>query len=53
MTTRGGVDARYAREWLEQQAVAGLLDMAAQAGFAGYQVLAVDNVFWRFYQLTG
>jgi len=26
---------------------------AAQAGFAGYQVLPVDNVFWRFYQLTG
>ena len=26
---------------------------AGQAGFAGYQVLPVDNVFWRFYQLTG
>jgi SAM-dependent methyltransferase/predicted transcriptional regulator len=24
---RGGIDARYAREWLEQQAVAGLLDV--------------------------
>jgi SAM-dependent methyltransferase/predicted transcriptional regulator len=28
-------------------------DWAGQAGFAGYQVLPVDNVFWRFYQLTG
>jgi precorrin-6B methylase 2 len=26
---------------------------AGQAGFAGYQVLPVENVFWRFYQLTG
>ena len=26
---------------------------AAQAGFAGYQVLGVDHAFWRFYQLTG
>jgi SAM-dependent methyltransferase len=26
---------------------------ASQAGFAGYQELPVDNVFWRFYQLTG
>jgi predicted transcriptional regulator len=53
----GGIDARYAREWLEQQAVAGLLDVegadTGQAGFAGYQVLPVDNVFWRFYPLTG
>jgi SAM-dependent methyltransferase len=28
-------------------------DWAGQAGFAGYQVLPVDNVFWRFYQLSG
>jgi 2-polyprenyl-3-methyl-5-hydroxy-6-metoxy-1,4-benzoquinol methylase len=29
LAERAGVDARYAREWLEQQAVAGLLDVDA------------------------
>jgi SAM-dependent methyltransferase len=35
---RAGIDARYAREWLEQQAVAGLLDVedAADAGARRY-----------------
>ena len=27
LATRAGIDARYAREWLEQQAVAGILDV--------------------------
>jgi SAM-dependent methyltransferase/predicted transcriptional regulator len=31
---RAGIDARYAREWLEQQAVAGLLDVEDAAGDA-------------------
>jgi hypothetical protein len=115
-----GIDARYAREWLEQQAVAGLLDVedagqdaaelgaageggydaafifealhdmarpvealvairalpasraetpsvaagtalradtvrqwADQAGFSNLQVLPVDHLFWRFYELSG
>jgi hypothetical protein len=29
------------------------LGAAGEGGFAGYQELPVDNVFWRFYQLTG
>jgi len=29
LAERAGIDARYAREWLEQQAVAGLLDVEA------------------------
>lgn len=29
LAARAGIDERYAREWLEQQAVAGLLDVAA------------------------
>jgi hypothetical protein len=28
LAQRGGIDERYAREWLEQQAVAGILDIA-------------------------
>jgi 2-polyprenyl-3-methyl-5-hydroxy-6-metoxy-1,4-benzoquinol methylase len=31
LAARAGVDERYAREWLEQQAVTGLLDVAAPA----------------------
>jgi Rv2258c-like winged HTH domain/Methyltransferase domain len=34
LATRAGVDARYAREWLEQQAVAGLLDVEDPTGNA-------------------
>ena len=26
---------------------------AAEAGFAGFEVLAIDNPFWRFYRLRG
>jgi hypothetical protein len=58
---RAGIDARYAREWLEQQAVAGFLDVepatvrrwSEQAGFAELRTLPVDHLFWRFYQLRG
>jgi SAM-dependent methyltransferase/predicted transcriptional regulator len=35
LAERGGIDARYAREWLEQQAVAGLLDVEDAAEDAG------------------
>jgi 2-polyprenyl-3-methyl-5-hydroxy-6-metoxy-1,4-benzoquinol methylase/predicted transcriptional regulator len=41
LSERAGVDARYAREWLEQQAVAGLLDVedaAADAGTRRYRL---------------
>jgi SAM-dependent methyltransferase/predicted transcriptional regulator len=41
---RAGIDARYAREWLEQQAVAGLLDVedaAADAESRRYRLPAV------------
>jgi 2-polyprenyl-3-methyl-5-hydroxy-6-metoxy-1,4-benzoquinol methylase len=31
LATRAGIDARYAREWLEQQAATGLLDVASHA----------------------
>jgi 2-polyprenyl-3-methyl-5-hydroxy-6-metoxy-1,4-benzoquinol methylase len=31
LAERAGIDARYAREWLEQQASAGLVDLAADA----------------------
>jgi predicted transcriptional regulator len=34
LAERAGVDARYAREWLEQQAVAGLLDVEDATGDA-------------------
>ncbi len=34
LAERAGIDARYAREWLEQQAVAGLLEAEVQAGGA-------------------
>jgi ubiquinone/menaquinone biosynthesis C-methylase UbiE len=34
LATRAGVDARYAREWLKQQAVAGLLDVEDPTGNA-------------------
>jgi hypothetical protein len=49
LSERAGVDPRYAREWLEQQAV----EWSDQAGFASLRVLPVDHVFWRFYQLAG
>lgn len=41
LSERAGVDPRYAREWLEQQAVAGLLDVedaAADAGTRRYRL---------------
>ena len=41
LSARAGIDARYAREWLEQQAVAGLLDVedvAADAGTRRYRL---------------
>jgi 2-polyprenyl-3-methyl-5-hydroxy-6-metoxy-1,4-benzoquinol methylase/predicted transcriptional regulator len=41
LSERAGVDPRYAREWLEQQAVAGLLDVedaAADAGARRYRL---------------
>jgi SAM-dependent methyltransferase/predicted transcriptional regulator len=41
LAERAGIDARYAREWLEQQAVAGLLDVedtAADAGARRYRL---------------
>ena len=31
LATRAGIDARYAREWLEQQAVTGILDVMTSA----------------------
>ena len=31
LAARGGIDARYAREWLEQQAATGILDVAMPA----------------------
>jgi 2-polyprenyl-3-methyl-5-hydroxy-6-metoxy-1,4-benzoquinol methylase len=34
LATRTGTDARYAREWLEQQAVAGILDVDAEHRFS-------------------
>jgi hypothetical protein len=34
LAERPGVDARYAREWLEQQAAAGLLDVESPASDA-------------------
>lgn len=34
LADRAGIAERYAREWLEQQAVAGVLDVAADAGGA-------------------
>ena len=41
LSERAGLDSRYAREWLEQQAVAGLLDVedaAADAGARRYRL---------------
>ena len=41
LSERAGVDSRYAREWLEQQAVSGLLDVedaAADAGTRRYRL---------------
>jgi predicted transcriptional regulator len=41
LSERAGIDPRYAREWLEQQAVAGLLDVedpAADAGTRRYRL---------------
>jgi 2-polyprenyl-3-methyl-5-hydroxy-6-metoxy-1,4-benzoquinol methylase len=35
LSERAGIDPRYAREWLEQQAVAGLLDVEDAAADAG------------------
>jgi 2-polyprenyl-3-methyl-5-hydroxy-6-metoxy-1,4-benzoquinol methylase len=32
LAARAGIDARYAREWMEQQAVAGVLEVAAPHG---------------------
>jgi hypothetical protein len=43
VAAHAGVAARYAREWLEQQ--------AAAAGFTSFEVLPIDNPFWRFYRL--
>jgi hypothetical protein len=30
-----------------------LASWAAAAGFTGFEVLAIDNPFWRFYRLRG
>jgi SAM-dependent methyltransferase len=35
LARRAGIDARYAREWLEQQAVAGLLEVTEESPDAG------------------
>jgi hypothetical protein len=48
----GEIGARYAREWLEQQAVAGLLDVedaGQDAASRRYRLPAA----WHFYELTG
>ncbi len=45
LASRTGTDARYAREWLEQQAVGGLLDVDEERRFvlpAGYRDVLVD-----------
>jgi SAM-dependent methyltransferase len=45
LATRTGTDARYAREWLEQQAVGGVLEVDAEHRFslpAGYSDVLVD-----------
>jgi SAM-dependent methyltransferase len=34
LAARAGIDARYAREWLEQQAAAGFLTVSAEGAFA-------------------
>src|SRR5688572_24830568 len=53
LAARTGTDARYAREWLEQQAVAGYLvvddvgappDERCYAMPAGYEAVLVDEV---------
>jgi hypothetical protein len=44
-----GTDERYAREWLEQQAASGILEVD---GFPGFEVLPIENDFYRFYRLT-
>ena len=35
LATRAGIDERYAREWLEQQAVGGVLDVEDASGARG------------------
>jgi hypothetical protein len=43
------------REWLEQQTVAGIVEVDDErcgAGFRSVDVLPVDNFFWRFYRLN-
>src|SRR5262245_48059645 len=45
LSARTGTDARYAREWLEQQAVGGLLEVDAEHRFSlptGYRDVLVD-----------
>ena len=45
LASRTGTDARYAREWLEQQAVAGLLEVDGEHRFSlpdGYRDVLVD-----------
>ena len=45
LAERTGADARYAREWLEQQAVGGLLEVDAEHRFSlpeGYRDVLVD-----------
>jgi ubiquinone/menaquinone biosynthesis C-methylase UbiE len=47
LAERTGTDARYAREWLEQQAVAGILAVDADHRFsmpAGHEAVLVDPV---------
>ena len=60
LAERAGIAPRGSREWLEQQAVAGLLagtgqvlprTVAAHAGFSSVDVLPVQNDFFRLYRL--
>ena len=58
LAERAGIAPRYAREWLEQQAVAGILDVdnaqadADDRNYALSAVLPVDNDFFRLYRLN-
>ena len=53
LAERAGIDIRYAREWLEQQAVAGFLDAdhPAHAGAAAYWVGSLAEVLQRIPRL--
>ena len=52
LAERAGIDTRYAREWLEQQAVAGFLDVEP-SGDAGPGQAAAEDWETRRYRLPG